>query len=337
MRHRNIPIFIPHLGCPNSCVFCNQRSISGKNEFDRKNVRCEIERALETIDRDCECEIAFFGGSFTGIDRELMIYLLETAEEYVKGGRVSSIRLSTRPDYISEEILTILSRYSVKNIELGIQSMSDKVLKSSMRGHTSADSVKACRLVKSYGFKLVGQMMTGLPSSNVEDELETARIISSLGADGARIYPTMVFAKTKLEEMLKMGEYTPPSLSSAIERTAAVYKIFLKNGISVLKVGLHAGEALYSENGISAGSYHPAMGELVEGRVFRDILEAELIGSEPLCGKTLTVYVSPSFLSKAIGQRGCNRDYFISKYNLKRLCFAVREGIKPFQLEIEHD
>ena len=143
MRHINIPIFIPHLGCPNNCVFCNQRSISGHEEFNISSVREEIEAVLSTVGADDVCEIAFFGGSFTGIDRGLMTELLDIAEEYVAAKKVESIRLSTRPDYISEEILDILSRYSVKTIELGLQSMCDEVLETSKRGHTKECAERA--------------------------------------------------------------------------------------------------------------------------------------------------------------------------------------------------
>ena len=146
-KHVNIPIFIPHLGCPNQCVFCNQRTISGVSDFDASSVKSEIDAALATVDPSQETEIAFFGGSFTGIDRELMISLLEIAKGYISDGRVSSIRCSTRPDYINEEILDILEGYGVKTIELGLQSFDDKVLALSKRGHLSSDEYNACRLI----------------------------------------------------------------------------------------------------------------------------------------------------------------------------------------------
>ena len=190
--HRNIPIFVPHLGCPNMCVFCNQKKISGHEKADFSSVKDEIEKALETVPADCEVQIAFFGGSFTGIDREDMIYLLETAKEFIDRGRVDSIRLSTRPDYIDEEILDILLKYKVKTIELGIQSMDDGVLLKSGRGHTAKDTERACALINSYGFELVGQMMTALPGSAPEKEIYTAKRICEMGAKGARIYPTVV-------------------------------------------------------------------------------------------------------------------------------------------------
>lgn len=333
MKHINIPIFIPHLGCPNDCVFCNQRSISGKRVFDEGNVVKEIEAAIATKGDDREAEIAFFGGSFTGIDRGLMVRLLDTAQKYIDDGKVNSIRLSTRPDYINDEILMVLSRYRVTDIELGIQSMSDEVLAASRRGHTVDDTVKACRLVKEYGFNLVGQMMTGLPRSTPELEVMTAEEICKLDADGARIYPTMVFGKTRLEEMMNSGEYTPPSLEDAVSRTAGAYRVFLKNGVTVLRIGLHSGESLYSEDGITGGSYHPAMGELVAGEVYKQLIEDELNGKN-LYKAEVTVSVAEGYLSKAIGQNGRNREYFIKKYSLRKLKIQEEKRIKPFSCEV---
>ena len=155
--HKNIPIFIPHMGCPNMCVFCNQRSISGQKSFDRESVREKIWDALKTIPHGAEVEIAYFGGSFTGIERELMIYLLDVAESFVSRkddgyARVCGIRMSTRPDYINEEILDILSNYTVSAIELGLQSMDSEVLSSCRRGHTSHDAETACRKIKERGY-----------------------------------------------------------------------------------------------------------------------------------------------------------------------------------------
>jgi len=199
-KHINIPVFIPHLGCPNQCVFCNQKTISGVMEFDPSQVDRIITEALSTIDiSSSDVEIAFFGGSFTGIDYSLMCELLSIAYSYVKKGSVSSIRLSTRPDYIDDRILNTLKKYGVKTVELGLQSVSEKVLQTCKRGHTALDAEKACRLIREYGFELVGQMMIGLPGSSLEDEMNTAEFILRNGASGARIYPTVVLQQTELK------------------------------------------------------------------------------------------------------------------------------------------
>ena len=247
MRHINIPIFIQHMGCPNQCVFCDQHAISGAHSFSFEKVREDIESILSTAE-GAECEIAFFGGSFTGIDREHMTDLLDIAEGYVKEGRVKGIRMSTRPDYISGEIIDILHRYTVSQVELGIQSFSEKVLSASKRGHTPEASYNAMRLLKSEGFSVVGQMMTGLPGADIESEKETARVICSEGADGSRIYPCIVFKNTPLEEMTKRGEYIPLTVEEAVERSAAVYRIFFENGVEGLKIGLHESENLHGDS-----------------------------------------------------------------------------------------
>ena len=257
-RHINIPIFIPHLGCPNDCVFCNQRTISGKLSFEPSQVIPEIEHALSTIPDGVSAydgvstEIAFFGGSFTGIDRNLMIELLDIAQKYVDDQKVSSIRLSTRPDYINEEIIGILKKYSVKTVELGIQSTDPKVLQASKRGHSVSDTVNACKMVKNAGFELVGQMMVGLPESTAESEIKTAMDICSMGADAARIYPTVVFRKTELCRMAEMGEYTPLSDEEAVQRTKNVLSVFDKNNIPCIRIGLCASENLSSASFVIA-------------------------------------------------------------------------------------
>lgn len=322
-KHINIPIFIPHLGCPNDCAFCNQRSISGRMHFDISDVRRQIEEVLSTAG-ERECEIAFFGGSFTGIDRDLMVSLLEIAEEYVRAGSVSSIRLSTRPDYISEEILDILGKYSVKTVELGIQSASDEVLAASKRGHTADDTVAACKLIRERGLDIVGQMMIGLPSSTLENEIETARIICELGACEARIYPIVILKNTHLVKMVENGEYTPLTEDELVSRSASVLSVFREGGVKVLRIGLHSGTELSSGDEIACGCYHPAMGELVEGEIYyRDIERAisDIGGAEKI-----TVTVPRGELSKAIGQNGRNRARLAEKFGLR--CLKFKEGGK---------
>lgn len=305
MRHRNIPIFIPHMGCPNQCVFCNQRSISGCAEFHSETVKEQIDRALSTIEADCEVEIAFFGGSFTGIDRELMIRLLDLAEGYVREGRVASIRLSTRPDYISDEILKILSRYSVRSIELGLQSMDDEVLLATKRGHTAKEAKKACRDVVEAGFILTGQMMIGLPASTRETEIMTARTIAEVGASSVRVYPTVVFYDTPLYHMAANGAYTPLSLSEAVTRTADVLEIFEAAGIPCIRIGLCATEDLTSPEKVYGGPNHPALGELVMSECYyRRLYDA--VQKNALQNKDVILHVPPRELSRAVGQHRAN-------------------------------
>ncbi|MEE0968927.1 MAG: radical SAM protein [Clostridia bacterium] len=326
-KHANIPIFIPHLGCPNDCVFCNQRTISGHMDFDPRSVKADIETALKTLEYigiTSEREIAFFGGSFTGIDRDLMIYLLETAYAYVDAGRVSSIRLSTRPDYIDREILEILKRYGVKTIELGLQSMSDEVLLASRRGHTREDAVKACKLIKEYGFSLVGQMMIGLPESDIESEKKTAEEICALGADGARVYPTVVFYDTELCHMSIRKEYSPLTDDEAVMRTKEVLKIFDGEGVPCIRVGLCASENLASREMVYGGANHSAIGELSMGEVFYDKM-CELLDTLPCENdKNITFFVPEGATSKAVGQKRKNINRIKDKYFVKKHIKSVK-------------
>ena len=305
MAHRNIPIFIPHLGCPHQCVFCNQHSISGCRSFDEEQVASQIEAALKTIPAGVETEIAYFGGSFTGIDRDLMIRLLELAQSYVCAGRVRSIRLSTRPDMIDSEILDILGRYSVKTIELGLQSMDDDVLSMSKRGHTAKQAEDACRQVIKAGFSLVGQMMIGLPGASLESEINTARRICDLGASACRIYPTVVFEGTPLLNLMQKGEYKPLSIEDAVLRSAEVLRIFLERGVSCLRIGLCATEDLTDEARAVAGANHPALGELVWNELYYHKIHT-CLKKDGLLGKKVELVVSKREVSKAVGQNRCN-------------------------------
>ena len=318
MRHINIPIFIPHLGCPNQCIFCNQRFISGTAEFDFSSVRKAIEETLSTINGDAECEIAFFGGSFTGIDRSLMIELLEIAEGYVREGKVVGVRMSTRPDYISEEIIDILKNYTITCVELGIQTMNDGVLSYLKRGHTVVDTVNATRLLRESGIKFVGQMMVGLPSATREDEIYCAEQICSLGASATRIYPTIVFRHTELEDITRNGEYVPLTLEAAVSRSADVLRIFMRNNVDCIRIGLSDSENLHSEDSYLCGPNCPSMGEMVKSKVHFDNICDLLNGyNGVLLGKTLHIECAKGLLSQLIGHKRKNVIELKNKFGLR--------------------
>ena len=320
-RHINIPVFIPHMGCPNQCVFCDQHTISGACSFIRENAAGTIEEALVSIPSDAVCEIAFFGGSFTGIDRTLMTDLLDMAQTYVKSGRISGIRMSTRPDYIDEEVLRILSRYTIAAVELGIQSMDDGVLTACRRGHRAQDTEKACLLLREAGIPWVGQMMIGLPGSTPETELHCAREICRMGAASCRIYPTIVLHHTELAEMTASGVYVPLTVEEAADRSAAVLEVFLANGVECLRIGLCDSENLHDPASCMAGPVHPAMGELVAGRIYlhrmEKAIEALLAEEAAPADVSLTVSVPKGELSKVIGQKRSNVMEIERKYPVK--------------------
>jgi len=298
-----IPIFVPHEGCPNDCAFCNQRTISGKSSApDIDTARKTIEEYLSEKDAS---QIAFFGGSFTGIDKEKQNEYLSLASEYIKKGRVGSIRLSTRPDYIDDETVKRLISYGVRNIELGAQSMDEEVLLAAKRGHSSYDVEKASEIIRRNGVTLGLQMMTGLPCDTFEKCLYTAKKFKQLGAEETRIYPIVVLKGTYLETMLKNGEYLPQTVEEATEISALLYGFFIENGIKILRIGLPDGNDL-RENYI-AGAYHPSLGEMVISRDIRNRIEESVKGNEAF------VKVNPKYLSKLNGNKKCNIKYFQEK------------------------
>lgn len=303
MKTYNIPIFVPHRGCPFDCVFCNQKRITGSAaEVTAETVKETIEQYLKTLPReDSIVEAAFFGGSFTGIPICEQTALLKAAKAFKDSGEISGIRLSTRPDYISEEILDNLLKYGVTTIELGVQSMSDDVLKASNRGHSAEDVVKAVELIRRYPFKLGLQMMTGLPGDTDEKSIRTAEKIISLKPDFVRIYPTLVIRDTYLEDMYKNGEYTPRTVDEAAQLCKSLVLMFEKADITVIRVGLQPTDEICENGSVVAGPVHSAFGEITESKIY-----LELIKSKLKSGDRAEVYVNPKEISKAVGNRRGN-------------------------------
>lgn len=303
MKHANIAIFVPHVGCPGQCSFCNQHTITGGAHAPTAETVEDICRtaAADLGVRASSAQIAFFGGSFTAIPREYMISLLKPAHEAVKQYGFAGIRCSTRPDAIDEETLDILAKHSVTAIELGAQSMDDGVLEMNRRGHTAAQTEKAARLINLRGFELGLQMMTGLYGDTDEIALQTCDKIISLRPKTARIYPTVVLPHTLLAQLYSNGEYRPQTLDEAVELCAKLLPRFESAGVRVIRMGLHAENDV--EQNRLAGPYHPAFRELVESRMFLNRLLSELQGAE---GDDFIVYVNPKTVSVAVGDKKSN-------------------------------
>lgn len=331
-RRVNIPIFIPHLGCPNQCVFCNQRTISGTLSFCEDSVRPQIEAALATVG-DADAEIAFFGGSFTGIDRSLMLRLLDTAQSFVDADRVSGIRMSTRPDYIDDSVIKALAPYTIAAVELGAQSMTDGVLAASGRGHSAADTERAITLLRSNGYSVVGQMMLGLPRSTIADEIYCARRLCELGVSAARIYPTVVFKGTALAEMTETGEYAPLTVEDAVGRGAAVLRVFDDYGVPCIRIGLCDAENLHSESTYTAGPNHPALGELIRSRVWLMVIE-EAASSRSFTDENIAVYCPVGAASQVAGQKRCNVKALLSSTGARSIKIIEKTGMMGYNIRI---
>ena len=304
MKQTNISIFIPHLGCPHRCSFCDQRSISGETKLPRGVDVTELlaQQAEHLAQKNMTAEIAFFGGSFTAIPREYMIELLESAEAAVrKYPAYNGIRCSTRPDCIDEEILSLLKSHGMTAIELGAQSMSDEVLAANERGHTSDDARRAAELINRSGFELGLQMMTGLYGDTPERCIYTAGEFIKLKPATVRIYPTVILRGTRLGELYESGEYRSFTLEQTVVLCAELLRRFTENGIKVIRMGLHASEEVERE--MLGGVYHPAFRELCESRLFLNDMKKLL---SPMNKGEYIIYTDGRNISKAIGSRRCN-------------------------------
>lgn len=302
MKHINVALFVPDEGCPHRCSFCNQKTISGKSQ---KLTLEDIDDAVKIASEngDGKGEIAFFGGSFTAIPKEYMISLLERAKLYIDKGLFEGIRISTRPDCITEEILTLLKEYGVTSIELGCQSMSDEVLLKNGRGHTADDVVKAAEPIKKFGFEFGVQMMTGLYGDSDDGAIKSAEKLIALSPDTARIYPTVVLEGTRLCELYERNEYKPQTIEEAAELCAKLIPMFEKKGIRIIRLGLHSGGNV--EEGFIAGAYHPAFREICESKIYLKAI-LNIIEKENVPKANITLTVNKKCVSALVGQKRSN-------------------------------
>ncbi len=303
MKNYNIPIFVPHRGCPFDCVFCNQRRITGVGtDVTAEDVKRIIDEYLKTLpENGAEIEAAFFGGSFTGIPIEEQNILMEAVEPYIQAGKIKGIRLSTRPDYINREILDNLQKHHVTTIELGVQSMDDEVLTAACRGHNSDQVRQAVKLIKEYPFTLGLQMMTGLPGDTPEKSIYTAKEIIKLKPSIVRIYPTLTIKDTFMEKMYLDGRYTPQTLDEAVELAKKLLLMFEAENIRVIRLGLQSTDEISENGSVVAGPLHSSFGELVESSIYLDIMRKALPDNSEV-----RVFVNPKEISKAVGNHKRN-------------------------------
>lgn len=330
MKHINIALFVVHKGCPHMCSFCNQRSISGsQTDLTAHDVHRAAKTAASSLSKSEAAggEIAFFGGSFTMVEKEYMISLLEAAHEYVEKGIFKGIRISTRPDGIDREICEILKKYGVTAVELGAQSLDERVLELNERGHSAKQVEDACKMLKEFGFELGLQMMTGLYGSDDADSLATAKKIIALAPETVRIYPTVVIKNTKLCSLMQSGEFKPKGIEETVELCAKLIPMFENAGIKVIRVGLHSGGDV--EKNYVGGAYHPALRELCEGRIYFNNALEKLKKEEK--GRYV-LFVAPKEISKMTGQKKTNLE------NLRKIGYdcavCAREGLAKYEVEL---
>ncbi|MDR4505225.1 MAG: radical SAM protein [Candidatus Scalindua sp.] len=329
-KHSNIPIFIPELACPHKCVFCDQEKISGRRSIPGPgDVKGIVEQYLETMPGNRTVTIAFFGGSFTGIPLVLQEQYLKEAFRFVMNGKISGIRLSTRPDYINGAVLELLRKYGVTIIELGVQSTNREVLSKSGRGHTFEDIRNAADLICKNGFELGLQMMIGLPEDTYKKSIQTANDIVSFGARNVRIYPAIVVKGTALEKLYHAGKYIPLTLEQAVEWTKNIVHIFEKNNVSIIRMGLHPSEELVIGKSFIAGPYHASFKEMVMTKIWEENINSKLNENT---SNTITITVSSRQIHYAIGYRQANRELLKSRgYNVR---FTGNPAFFKYQIDV---
>lgn len=307
-RRHILPFFIPHLGCPNKCIFCDQRRISGQ----RAEVRTEDLRArLEELPEDVCPELAFYGGSFTAIAEDVQVAFLQVAKQALEQGKICGIRISTRPDAIDEEIVRRLADFGVGTVELGVQSMTDEVLERAGRGHNAAAAVRAVRLLKSRGLVCGVQLMPGLPGETEETCLAGAARILREKPDMLRIYPTVVVAGTDLADEWAAGRYAPLAMDAAVDISLKIKLMAELMGTVVIRTGLQPTEELAGE--VQAGPYHPAFGFLVQARMWREKVLMALRDMPAGC----ECFVNKRDIAAAVGDKRANMAHYPVKFRVR--------------------
>lgn len=306
--YRVIPVFMPMLACPHRCVYCNQFVISGQQKLpDIHDVVALIERNLATIPSEYHKRVAFFGGSFTCLPMQVQNRYLEAVQPYLDSRQIEGIQLSTRPDYIDDNILQNLKSKGVTLIELGAQSLDDGILQRCGRGHTVEDVRRASALIRRYDMDMGLQMMIGLPGDTLETAMHTAGQIVAFGANCTRIYPTLVVEGTALAEDYRAGSYKPLSLEDAVEWCKDLYRYFLAHEVTVLRMGLHPTQDLRDGEHLLAGPFHVSFKELVLTALWRDRIHERILqeGREDV-----TISVPASEINYAVGYQSSNRKAF---------------------------
>lgn len=329
LKYKNIPIFVSHFGCPNDCIFCNQKKINGYNGTQElENAKRIIDDSLYYIEnKNTKIEIAFFGGSFTGIERERQLSYLSLAKGYLDTGKINGIRISTRPDYINSKILDTLLKYGVTTIELGVQSTDDEVLRLNNRGTTFSDTKKAVALIREYNFLLGLQIMTGMYGSSYNKDIKTAIDVADLKPDFVRIYPTMVIEDTVLYDYYKNKKYIPPTLEETLDICSKIYEFYNDYNIQIIRIGLMASDEINTNKVI--GAYHPAFGELVISRYYYNKL-VELIANKK--GETLIIKWKKEMFSKLAGNKKENINKLKNKYKFKKIKFIENAELEVIVL-----
>ncbi len=300
-----IPVFIPHQGCPCHCLFCNQLSISGmqgQEKDDAALVRQTITEWLGYSRRYSEVQVAFYGGSFTCLSLARQETLLGAVQPFLQAGEVGSVRLSTRPDCVDENVCDFLLKNGVKTVELGVQSLDDRVLLAAERGHSSEDSIRAVRIVKEKGLQLGIQLMPGLPMETSISFLRTLRQVVELEPAFVRLYPTLVIDGSGLAEQYRRGVYHPMTMNRAIALCCRAKEMLDQAGIAIMRMGLQASTSLEKE--LLAGPYHPSFGELVAARHWFRRVRRLLVSCPP--ESRLRLDISDRDLSAFVGPKRIN-------------------------------
>jgi histone acetyltransferase (RNA polymerase elongator complex component) len=319
MNKVTVPFFISHQGCTHTCVFCDQRMISGSSGDlpTAEDILAKI-AAWQRTAGERPLEVAFFGGTFTALPVAVQDHLLQPLQGLLASGEIGSIRVSTRPDCIDDETVSRLKQQGVKIIELGVQSMDDWVLERSGRGHSAADCEAAIRRIKGGGLSVGAQLMPGLPGDTPTKSFHSLKRVITAGADFLRLYPAVVLSGTELARRFQSGDYVPLTVEEGVQLCKVLLHEAMLSDVPIIRIGLQADAGL-NESTVLGGCWHPSLGRLTRSELYFDLL-CSLMTDIP-AGASTMIFSHPSRISEVCGQ---------GRINLKRLGDRVSSAqVKP--------
>lgn len=222
--------------CPNrdgkvahgGCIFCSD---AGSGEFAgnrRKSITEQIDEQLEFLkDKVKDKKVIAYFQNFTNTYGDVD-YLREIYYEALNHPKVLGLAIGTRPDCIEDDTLELLKEINEKHffwIELGLQTIDDKVAKIINRGYPLSTYLETSKKLKDNGIKFVTHMIVGLPTEEREDILNTAKCIVQSGAWGIKIHSLHIIKGTLLERLYNDTNFKVFTLDEYVDIVVTILKL----------------------------------------------------------------------------------------------------------------
>lgn len=227
--------------CPGGIEFNSPNSYTGhepstisaiESEYDpKKQILSKIAKLVAYGHDPTKMELVIVGGTFLFMPKDYQNNFIKSCYDALNGfdsdtlegaktaNETAEIRnvgftIETKPDYSKQEHIDMMLDYGVTRVEIGVQSLQERVYRMVNRGHTYSDVTESFQLSKDAGYKIVAHMMPGLPTMSPEGDIDDFRKLfcdDDLKPDMLKIYPSLVLQNTPLYQQYQDGKYAPYS------------------------------------------------------------------------------------------------------------------------------